>query len=92
MKARVKLKISGRVQGVFYRQSTLDKAKDLGLAGWVANKEDASVIVEAQGEKPELESLIAWCWQGPPSAQVKSVELEWQSELDDTLTSFKIIR
>ncbi len=79
----VRLRIVGRVQGVFYRQSTREKARALRLTGWVSNENDGCVRVEASGKRRELEDLIAWCWSGPPSARVSHVEVEWQ-KLDDS--------
>lgn len=74
------LKIKGRVQGVFYRQSTKEKADSLGLYGFVRNESDGSVFLEAFGPKDALEALLAWCWSGPPRARVESIESSWQSD------------
>lgn len=78
--AFARLIVKGRVQGVFYRQTTKDKAHVLCLKGWVANTEDGHVIIEAYGSAVALEQLISWCRQGPPSAKVDSVDVQW---LDD---------
>ena len=74
---RVHLKISGRVQGVYYRASALQEAQSLGLTGWVMNCADGSVEALAEGEKQKLERLIAWCHQGPEGARVSQVEVRW---------------
>jgi acylphosphatase len=74
---RVHLKISGRVQGVYYRASALQEAQSLGLTGWVMNCADGSVEALAEGEKQKLERLIAWCHQGPQGARVSQVEVRW---------------
>lgn len=74
---RVHVKISGRVQGVYYRASALQEAQKLGLVGWVMNCSDGSVEALAEGEKPKLEQFIAWCQQGPDGARVSSVERRW---------------
>lgn len=71
---RYRIKVKGKVQGVFYRSSTQAKAKELGLSGWVKNLEDGSVLIEAQGEEQKLEKLIEWCHQGPGAAVVNEVE------------------
>ncbi|MBX9689034.1 MAG: acylphosphatase [Candidatus Obscuribacterales bacterium] len=92
MQARVKLHVKGRVQGVFYRQSTLSQARHLGLCGWVANEMDGSVKIDAQGEKAKLESLLLWCHKGPPSAIVLEMDVEWLDELDSTYSSFEVRR
>ena len=74
---RARLVVKGRVQGVFYRQSTRDKATGLCLNGWVANAVDGSVVIEVEGRRSGIDELIAWCRQGPPSARVTAVEIEW---------------
>jgi len=79
--SKARLRISGRVQGVFYRQTTRDNARSLGLSGWVQNLEDGAVAVEVLGPRERVEELIRWCWSGPPAAKVTAVEVEWQ-ELD----------
>lgn len=70
---RVHARIEGRVQGVFYRQSTADAAKALGLEGWVRNLPDGSVELEAQGPADEVQALLDWCRRGPPQAEVTAV-------------------
>ncbi len=84
-KVRVQLKIQGRVQGVFYRQSTVEAANSLGLTGWVRNCLDGYVEAVFEGEKLAVDQAIEWCRQGPPAARVTDVSLEWQDfvgELD----------
>lgn len=73
----VRLIIKGKVQGVFYRHSTREKARALGLNGWVRNRPDGTVEAEASGSKERLESLIDWCKTGPPAARVESVQVDW---------------
>ena len=68
--------VSGRVQGVFYRDSTCQKAQQLGLTGWVRNLPDGRVELVAQGHETALNALQAWLWQGPPLAKVSAVEVE----------------
>ncbi len=77
--ARVHLKISGRVQGVFFRAATVEQARRLGVTGWVINCPDRSVEVVAEGEREQLEKLASWCRSGPPGAQVKEVRAEWET-------------
>jgi len=72
-----KLKISGKVQGVWYRASTAEKAVELGLNGWVKNMADGTVEAFAQGPKPNVEALIGWCWEGPRLAEVTDVQVTW---------------
>lgn len=73
--------VSGRVQGVWFRKSTQDKANELGLTGWARNLSDGRVEVFACGEKDKLQELHQWLHQGPELAQVTDVtyeEKEWQ--------------
>ncbi|SNR68661.1 acylphosphatase [Hymenobacter mucosus] len=67
------LQVHGRVQGVFYRQSTQQEASRLGLTGTVRNNEDGTVSIEAEGSAEALDALEAWCQQGPPAARVEKV-------------------
>ncbi|WP_188558800.1 acylphosphatase [Hymenobacter glacieicola] len=66
-------RISGVVQGVFYRQSTRTEARRLGLVGYARNNEDGTVTIEAEGSVAALDALEAWCRQGPPAARVEQV-------------------
>ncbi|MFC1747883.1 acylphosphatase [Pseudomonadota bacterium] len=66
--------ISGRVQGVWYRASTQSKAQDLNVTGYAKNLPDGRVEVLACGTKENIEELQGWLWEGPPSADVNSVE------------------
>jgi len=77
------LKIYGQVQGVFFRANTQEEAQRLGLAGWVKNKVDGSVLIEAQGEKEKLEQLIDWCQKGSPNSQVEKIEIQWRKNTKD---------
>jgi len=76
---RARLKISGRVQGVYYRASAVQQAQFLGLTGWVMNCADGSVEAVAEGPRSKIEELIAWCRQGPAGARVASVEVQWEA-------------
>ncbi|MCC2548005.1 acylphosphatase [Hymenobacter sp. BT175] len=67
--------VHGRVQGVFFRQSTREQARRLGLTGYVQNNEDGTVTIEAEGSVPALDDLESWCRQGPPAARVDRVEV-----------------
>lgn len=73
------LKISGRVQGVYYRASALQEAVKLGLTGWVMNCPDGAVEAVAEGAKHRVEELIAWCHQGPDGARVTQVDVHWET-------------
>jgi len=74
---RLQVKISGRVQGVWFRASTRDEAVLLGLTGWVRNLPDGRVEAVFEGPEETLQQMLAWCRQGPPSARVDAVETEW---------------
>ena len=70
---RWRLIIQGRVQGVGFRSACSRRALDLGVKGWVRNLRDGSVEVEVEGTPRAIAELRAWCEQGPPGAQVRSV-------------------
>jgi acylphosphatase len=69
----IRIKVEGSVQGVFFRQSTQEKANQLGIKGTVKNCDDDSVEIIATGTKEQLYKLIAWCREGPPKATVINV-------------------
>lgn len=70
---RASLRIRGRVQGVFYRQSTKEEADRLGLRGWVRNLPDGDVEALVEGPGEQVDALVAWCHRGPPAARVTEV-------------------
>ena len=70
------LVISGRVQGVYYRESMRMEAERLGVAGWVRNRRDGAVEALLQGEADAVEALIRWARVGPPAARVTGVEID----------------
>ena len=74
---RAHLRIHGLVQGVYFRASTAETARTLGVAGWVRNTAEG---VEAvfEGPRPLVDRAIAWCHTGPPSAVVERVEIAWE--------------
>lgn len=73
MKITRHLRITGWVQGVFYRESMRMEAERLGVTGWVRNRRDGAVEAMVQGEEDAVEALIAWCRSGPPAARVEDV-------------------
>jgi acylphosphatase len=77
---RLKLKISGRVQGVCYRWYTRDTAAELGLTGWVRNLPDGTVELVAEGARGKLEQLLDCCRRGPDLARVSDIQTEWEDE------------
>jgi acylphosphatase len=80
--------IKGKVQGVFFRDYTSRKANELGIKGFVKNRIDGSVYIEAEGNEKMLEEFISWCHQGSPPSQVEHVESEPAALVH--FTSFKI--
>lgn len=70
---RVHLTISGKVQGVYFRQHTKQKADELRLGGWVANEADGTVTVVVEGEENRVNDLVDWCHSGPSRAFVDKV-------------------
>lgn len=73
---RVRITISGVVQGVYFRTSARNKAIELGLNGWVRNLNNGSVLAEAEGIHSAVEQFITWCYHGPDAAIVTGVDLE----------------
>jgi acylphosphatase len=76
-RVRAHVIIRGRVQGVYFRASTMYEAQNLGLAGWVRNCPDGSVEAVGEGERAKVEQWIAWCRRGPAHARVENVEIRW---------------
>lgn len=69
-------RVTGRVQGVWFRAWTKGEAEKRGLSGWVRNEPDGSVTVFAAGKAEAVEDLLVALWQGPPAARVDSVAVE----------------
>ena len=68
--------VSGHVQGVFFRQSTQNQARRLGVSGWVRNLPDGRVEAKAWGEAEAVNRLARWCHTGPANALVTHVDIE----------------
>ncbi|MFD2205351.1 acylphosphatase [Kiloniella antarctica] len=80
---QIRVLITGRVQGVWYRGWTVTKATELGIKGWVRNLSSGQVEAVFVGEKSTVEAMVVSCWQGPDLAKVKAVEtFEDTSELE----------
>jgi acylphosphatase len=82
--------VSGRVQGVYFRQSTREQAERLNLSGWVRNLADGRVEGLAHGAPAALEALRAWLQRGPAAARVDA--LEWQSDGEIPPAGFEVRR
>lgn len=68
--------VSGKVQGVWFRKYTCDKAVELGLKGTVENLSNGNVLIHTTGTDAQIESLIDWCWQGSPESDVSGVDVK----------------
>lgn len=73
------IQVFGRVQGVFYRAHAREKARKLGLAGWVRNNDDGSVTACIQGPAEKVNEFITWCENGPDAANVHNTRIEVQN-------------
>lgn len=74
MKQAFAVTLSGRVQNVGFRFATVEKAQEIGIKGFVKNKPDGTVYIEAEGEANDLNRFLEWCKEGPPAAKVENVE------------------
>lgn len=86
----VVIRVSGKVQGVFYRASTKSKADELGVKGFVRNEPDGSVYIEAEGSEEILQEFITWCKQGPSRAVVANADVK--SQPSKNFTEFIVSR
>jgi len=77
-KTRAQILVSGLVQRVFFRAYTQQKARELGLTGWVKNLADGHVEALFEGDRENIEKMIEWAKKGPPSAKVDGCEVSWQ--------------
>lgn len=73
-----KIKIFGQVQGVLFRRSAKQKARELGITGFVRNEPDGeSIYIEAEGEEENVKKFIDWCRVGPPLAKAQDLQVEY---------------
>lgn len=86
----VSILVKGKVQGVYFRQSTKEVARTIGVTGTVANLRDGSVQIEATGTEEQITQLSNWCFHGPSAAKVTSVEV--RDLPPKQFDSFKIVR
>ena len=89
MQKHFNIKVFGKVQGVFFRQTTREKAKAIGIKGFVRNEPDDSVYIEAEGEEEPMNKFTGWCKVGPSQATVEKTEIT-ESSLKN-FTSFEIL-
>lgn len=86
----VNIRVSGKVQGVFFRASAKEQADHLGVNGFVRNEPNGDVYIEAEGEEDSLKSFLMWCARGPGRSRVEKISSE-ESEWKD-FTSFEVRR
>lgn len=87
----VSLRISGKVQGVWYRASAKDAAIGIGIKGKVWNERNGDVGVIVQGTQEQIDTFIKWCKEGPPLAKVQDVKVE-DVNTEEIYNSFEITR
>lgn len=78
---RALIRVYGRVQGVFFRHSAREKARELNVTGFARNELGGAVYIEAEGDDVALEQFIMWCRSGPELADVEKVEVSYSDEL-----------
>lgn len=88
--ARAHVLVTGYVQGVFFRHTAAQRARDRGLTGWVRNLDDGRVEAVLEGEESDVSAVVEWCRSGPAHATVESVDVDWQPALSD-LSGFRIL-
>ncbi len=86
----IRISITGKVQGVWFRGSMQHKARELGLTGFVKNEPDGSVQAEVEGEEAALERIVKWCAEGPELAIVQNVAVTEGKVVH--YTSFDVLR
>jgi acylphosphatase len=86
----LKVRVSGKVQGVFFRASAKEKADQLGVRGFVRNEPSGEVYIEAEGDEDILKLFLVWCALGPKRAMVESTDIE-ESDLKNFI-SFEVRR
>ena len=87
---RAHVYVSGDVQGVFFRDSTHEKAEQLGLSGWVRNLPDGRVEALFEGPSEKVREMVRWCEEGPPRAGVEKVEAEFDPAVGN-LSGFEVL-
>lgn len=81
--------VEGKVQGVYFRDTTRKQAEEHAVEGWVRNLSDGRVEAVLQGDRDDVEAMIDFCHEGPPRARVEDVDVEWVDE-DEDLAGFTI--
>jgi acylphosphatase len=86
---RAEVVVRGAVQGVFFRVETRDRARSLGVAGWVQNSADGSVEAAFEGDDQRVESMVEWCRRGPRGARVDDVDVTWAEPEGETVFAIR---
>jgi acylphosphatase len=86
---KVRVTVSGLVQGVWFRATARDKAKEFGLHGYVRNLASGDVEFVAEGENGKVDELVEWAKKGPPMANVQGIKVD-ALEYDNEYTDFEI--
>jgi acylphosphatase len=82
--ARARVRVRGRVQGVFFRTTARDRARMLGLRGWVSNQPDGSVEAVFEGDRERVQSMVEWMRRGPSGAAVEDVVVTWEEPVGES--------
>ncbi|MFK5925888.1 MAG: acylphosphatase [Desulfuromusa sp.] len=77
-KVRAEVRVTGRVQGVWFRQSTKNMADQQGVTGWCRNNPDGSVEAVFEGEETPVKTVVEWCRSGPELARIDDLQIEWE--------------
>jgi acylphosphatase len=90
LQARAHVFVSGKVQGVYFRQNTLQAANTYGVFGWVRNLPDGRVEAVFEGDEAAVNRVVEWCRTGPPAARVDSLDVEKEKYAGE-FSSFAIV-
>ncbi|MBO8127983.1 MAG: acylphosphatase [Peptococcaceae bacterium] len=90
MLVQAHLTIQGKVQGVYFRWSTVQQARQHNLTGWVRNRTDGSVEALLEGDQQQVAKVVKWCHKGPPDARVDSVKVNY-AEATGKFATFEIV-
>jgi len=89
MKRRAHVYVSGKVQGVFFRATTRDEARNRGVTGWVRNLPDGRVEAVFEGEEEDVRGMVKFCHEGSRAARVDEVEVDW-GDYEGEFSNFEI--
>lgn len=87
--SRARVRVRGRVQGVFFRAEAAERARSLGLGGWVRNCPDGSVEAVFEGNDERVASMVDWCGRGPSGARVDGVDVKWEQAVGEA--GFRVV-